>query len=200
MSPATRRQEYARATRRALLKSAERAFARRGYAATSIEDIVKSARVTRGALYHHFSSKQEIFVAVLEDLLQAQMTRVGEAVAAKQDVWEQAVSGIDAFLDGCTDPTYGRVVVEEAPLALDWNTRREIDERHAMGLLRAVIERLIEEGRIERQPVEMLAHMLFAALTEAAVMIAKAPDRERARKDAGDVLKRVLGGLVVSAR
>lgn len=192
----SRREEYAEATRRALLDAAAELFATRGYAATSIEDVVRHARVTRGALYHHFSSKQELFEAVFEEQETAAVERIAAVMAQAQgDAWQRSLAGVEAFLDQCLEPLTSEITLRQAPAALGWARWREIEERHALGLIRLNLEALMAEGLIRTRPVEMLAGVMFAALVEAALGIGAAADKPQARQEAGEIVTALLTGL-----
>lgn len=193
----SRREEYAEATRQALVDAAGDLFAERGYAGTSIEDIARGARVTRGALYHHFAGKQEVFVAVFEDL-EARMVGALPVFDGAQDpeaVWEQVVGAFDAALDLCLDPRFQRIGLIEGPAVLGWQRWRELAERYDLGLIRDALTALTAAGLIRPQPVELLARVLFAALSEAALTIAASDDPPRTRAEAGALLRTLLEGL-----
>jgi AcrR family transcriptional regulator len=195
MDVKSRREEYTEATRRALLDSAMALFEERGYAATSIEDVVRGARVTRGALYHHFRSKQELFEAVYEELERDIVDRIGASLGSHPDPWSQALAGIDVYLDACTEPRYQRIVLAEGPAALGYEHWRELNEHHSMGLVRAMLELLMDSGDIRRQPVELPARVLFSALAETGLAVAAAADRAEARRQAGELTRRLLESL-----
>ncbi|MFI0454094.1 TetR family transcriptional regulator [Actinomadura sp. 6N118] len=191
----SRREEYAEATRQALLDAGADLFAERGYAATSIEDVVREARVTRGALYHHFRSKQELFEAVFEDVELGIVDKIVAAVATQSDAWSQAMAGIDAYLDLCLDPRTQELALRQAPIALGWTRWREIEERHALGLIRAQVESLTAAGLIRRRSPDLLSGILFGALIEAALAIAAAEDRSQARQEAGEIIRSLSEAL-----
>ena len=193
--PTTRRAEYAAATRRALIEAATELFTDRGFAATSIEDVVQKARVTRGALYHHFTNKADLFLAVFEELEQRLMDDVSRAAYSGADPWELLTKGTNAFLDACLDPPIQRIVLLEAPTVLGWVKWRELDERYGLGLTSAALQQAMDAGVIDKQPLEPLAHMLLAALNEAALFIATSPDRKKARREIGKTITRILEGL-----
>ena len=195
MEVKSRREEYTEATRRALLDSATELFETKGYAATSIEDVVRGARVTRGALYHHFRSKQELFEAVYDEQERGVLDRVGASLGTRPDPWSQALAGVDVFLDACTEPRYRRIVLEEGPAALGWHRWRELAEEHSMGLLRTMLDLLMDAGDIRRQPVELPARVLFSALVETGLAMAAADDPRSARQQAGDMARRMLESL-----
>jgi AcrR family transcriptional regulator len=197
----SRREEYAEATRSALVAAAEELFAGQGYAATSIEDVVRRARVTRGALYHHFRSKQELFEAVLERIETDIVARITAAIEqAEGDHWQRSLAGMQAYLDLCMEPGIGEISLRQAPAALGWKRWREIEERHALGLIRANLEILMADGLIRQGPVDVLARIVFAALTEAALLITAAADPAPARRQAAESLIALLSGLTVDDR
>jgi AcrR family transcriptional regulator len=121
---------YSEATRAALLEQATILFADRGYAATSLEDVAVSTRVTRGAVYHHFDGKQALFEAVL-DKLETRADAEIIAAATDADPLAAALQALDAYLGKCCDPVYGRLVWQEGPVALGWHRWREFEAKHA---------------------------------------------------------------------
>lgn len=195
MTERTRRAEYAEATRVALLDAGQELFAERGYATTSTEEIVRRARVTRGALYHHFAGKAELFRAVVERLEEEGMNRIAAQAFSSSDPWEVITRGADAFLDVCLEPKVQRILLLDAAAVLGWETWREIDARYSLGLARRALEGAMEAGAIERQPVEPLAHMLVGALHNTAHFIVESPDPVAARLEAGAIVRRLLEGL-----
>ncbi len=183
------------ATRRALLDVARRRFAERGFAGMATEEIVKEVGVTRGALYHHFRDKADLFRAIAEDGELELVRRVlAAADEAGEDPWERVLAGSQAFLDACLDPVVQRCLLE-APSVLGWEAWREVRIRHSLGLMKTAFDRAIEAGVINPQPVEPLAHMLFGALHEAALVIARASDRDAARREVGESLTNLLHAL-----
>jgi len=192
----SRQQEQSEATRRALLDVARGQFTTYGYDGAGIEQIVKRARVTRGALYHHFpEGKKELFRTVFEELEVEIVTAVAHAAGEQTDVWETVLTGVRAFLDACMEPAVQRVVLLDAPSVLGWETWRAIDERYGYGIVRASIEASIAAGVIDPQPIDALGHMFLGALNEAALLIAKAKDPTKARDDVEQTLVRLLEGL-----
>jgi AcrR family transcriptional regulator len=190
-----RRAEYAEATRRGLLQAARELFASEGYVDVSIDEICRRARVTKGALYHHFRDKRDLFAAVVEQVEEDVMERVGTAALAETDPWEQQRAAIGAYLDVCLEPAVQRIVLVDAPSVLGVAAWREIEARYGLGVVTAGLQSVMEAGYIEEQPVEPLAHLMLGALTEGGLMIARAEDREAARRAVGDAIDRILGGL-----
>src|SRR6201991_538857 len=112
---ASRRQQYSASTKRALVDVAEELFTESGYAATSLDAIVAGARVTKGALYHHFSGKQALFEAVFERVESNASKAIQKSLRGERDPWEKALLGLRAFLEVVREPTYRRVVILEGP-------------------------------------------------------------------------------------
>ena len=183
------------ATRAALVAAARELFAERGYAGVGTEEIVHRAGVTRGALYHHFSDKQDLMRAVLHDLSR-ELAEASAAAALKEtDQWRQILAAVDAFLDACIDPAIQRIMMTDAPSVLGWDEWREIDTQYGLGLVKASLENAMETGLIERQPVDPLAHLVVGALDEAAMYISRADDARAARQQMGESVERMLTGL-----
>jgi AcrR family transcriptional regulator len=188
--------EQSEATRAALLRVAREFFTEKGYAGTATEDIVQRAGVTRGALYHHFRDKKELFEAVFEEAERELVETVRNAVVSAQaDPWQGFLIGCQVFLDACLEPAVQRIVLIDAPSALGWDTWHRIEAEYGLGLIRHSLQAAMDAGEIARLPVEPFAHLLLGALNEAAMGIARAEDRQSARAEAGVVVDRLLNGL-----
>jgi AcrR family transcriptional regulator len=187
--------EQADATRSALLAAARELFTDRGYAATSTTEIVARAGLTRGALYYHFPAKHDLFRAVFEEL-EAEVTKqVAQEALAGADPLEQLRVGSRAYLDACLDPAIQRVVLVEGPSVLGWETWQEIESRYGYGLVVAGVEAAMAAELVDTQPVAPLAHVLFGALTEAGMVVARAGDPHAARAEMDEAMDRLLDGL-----
>jgi len=201
MSRKTRRDEYAEATRGALVRAARALFARKGYARTGTEEIVRRARVTRGALYHHFRDKQDLFAAVFDEVERALGAACRAAAeAAGSDPWARFRAGCHAYLDACLDAAVQQIVLLDAPVVLGWREWRRIDALHGLGLIEDGLRSMVERGLIARQPVEPLAHLLLGAITEAGMMIAGSKDVAAARRTVGRSLDHLLEALRARGR
>src|SRR6266516_309556 len=179
----TRRQEQTEGTRRALLKVARDLFTRYGYAGAKTEQIVKRARVTRGALYHHFpKGKKELFGAVFEQLERELVQDVAETSMGQGegDIWAAAVAGLRAFLDACMEPAVQRIVLLDAPSVLGWDTWHEVD---GFAIVRHMLETAMTEGELRVQPLDALAHVMLGALNEGALIIARSSDPAVTRRE-----------------
>jgi AcrR family transcriptional regulator len=187
--------EQSEATRTALVDAAEALFAERGFADTGTEAVVRAAGVTRGALYHHFTDKADLFRAVYERLEQRLLAQVEEAVAGLADPFAVLHRGADAFLDACLEPAVQRIVLLEGPAVLGWQTWREIDMAYGLGMVTGALEMAMQAGAIREAPVEPLAHILLGGLNEGAMLMAASPDPDAARERTGKALKVVIEGL-----
>ena len=187
--------ERSETTRAALVAVARELFAQRGYEATSIEEIVRGAEVTRGALYHHFADKREVFRAVYEDVESRLTQEIAMNVAGEPDPERRLVAGLDAFLDASLDPAVQRIVLLDAAAVLGWDEMHELEMKYGLGLMRLALGNAMDEGIVERQPVDPLAQMLLGALTEAGLAIARAADPVLARAQYGAAAARLLDGL-----
>ena len=184
------------ATTAALIAAGRQLFAQRGYGDVGTEEIVRLAGVTRGALYHHFASKELLFRAVVEELEVELGTKVMMAAAQSTDAAQQLRLGCMAFLDACLDPAVRRVVLIEAPVVLGWEQWREIDEQHGLMLVKVALQAVIDSGQMAPVAVEPLAHLLLGALNEAAMMVANAKKPKAARAEVGNTLDLVLDRIL----
>ena len=193
----TRRTQAERSatTRAALLAAARELFTEFGFAGAGREEIAERAGVTRGALYHHFDNKQQLFLAVVE-ALEAELTEhIAMAAMVGVTAREQLQLGCQAFLDTAMDPAVRRIVLLDAPAVLGWQAWRELDERFGLGLVKEALDHAMAEGSIAEQPIDPLAHMLLAALNEAAMLVALADDPASARAEVGAAVERLLTRL-----
>jgi AcrR family transcriptional regulator len=182
-------------TRERLIEVAHDLFAERGYAAVGTEEIVARAGVTRGALYHHFRDKQDLFRAVFERLEERTIASIGARMAGVEDPWELLVTGLRAALDASTEPAVMRISLLDAPAVLGWREWRDVGARYGLGLVAAGLQNAMDQGVFRRQEVTPLAHMLVGALSEAGMMIADSDDPVATRRDVEPGLLSLLGGL-----
>jgi AcrR family transcriptional regulator len=193
----TKHAERSEATRAALIAAARPLFAQRGFAGVGTEEIVRAAGVTRGALYHQFADKRELFAAVFEHL-EAELAERTAHAAIESGVTDPLAAlraGTEAWLEACTEPEVQRIVLLDAPAVLGSERAREIGLRYSLGQVEAALQAAIDTGQLESQPVRGLAHILIGAVDEAALYIATAEDQETARTEVGGVLDRLLAML-----
>jgi len=198
-TPRARRTQADRsaATHDALVAAARRLFAGRGFAEVPADAIVAAAGVTRGALYHHFPDKTALFDAVLEAVEADIAVRLAGEVAAAgiSDPVDALRQAVRTWLDICVEPEIHRIALIDGPSVLGWAHWREVCQRHVFGLVQGVVEQGIELGRIRSQPARPLAHVLMGAGDEAALYVAEAADRTRARAEMIEVLDQLIAGV-----
>ena len=195
---ATRRRsqpERSEATRRALVESARELFATEGYSDTQLEDVVRRAGVTKGALYHHFQGKAELFRAVFEHEQRRLAKTVSEAYRRQRDPWKGFSAGCRALLEAQLDPGVQRITLLDAPSVLGWEQMREIGSRYCLRLVKNGLEEAIAAGQIASRPIEPMAHLVFGALCEGSMMVARADDQRAAAKRLLTELRTLLDGF-----
>jgi AcrR family transcriptional regulator len=192
--------ERSAATRDALVAAGRALFGARGYADVGTEEVVRAAGVSRGALYHHFADKAELFAAVLQSVEEMTNARVTAAVIAADpdDPIAAMQLGTAAFLDICTEPEMARIMLIDAPAVLGAQGGGDPGLESDIGLVVQLITRGIELGRIRPQPAVPLARILLGALREAAVFLASAPDPAAARDQVGAVLNGIIESVAVA--
>jgi AcrR family transcriptional regulator len=183
------------ATRVRLIEAARELFGERGYEATPVEAVLEKSGVARGALYHHFASKAELFGAVAEEVFVEIADRTSAAARREDSPLERVRAGSQAWLEMALDPAIQRIALLDPPTVLGWSRWRELDERHTLGGLRAGFRNLEDEGRIPAGEGELFANMLLAALNEAALFIACAEDQPAALATARAAIDTLLDRL-----
>jgi AcrR family transcriptional regulator len=185
------------ATRGRLIATARRLFAEKGFAATSTEEILSEADVSRGALYHHFSSKTDLFRAAfeaVEDELTAKLLETATA-GGETDPIRILVLGFDAFLDECVNPEVQRIVMLDGPTVLGWDAWHELDENYAFGAIKGVLAVAAEIGRIDPDWVDPLAHLMVGSVMQAGMVVARADDPAAAKNAMVESFNRLVSAL-----
>lgn len=199
MSPAPKtprtNAERSEATRADLIAAGRGLFARDGYSNVSTEQIVAKAKVTRGALYHHFGDKRGLFRDVAEAVEADITVRVGESVVGLTDLWEIVLKSADTFLDICLEPEFQRIAILDAMSVLGQKEFMDIADRYGGALLEALITAMIEAGEVKPLPVKPAARMLTGALIYGGLVIAESGDQKATRAEVGTVVEALLEGL-----
>lgn len=190
----TLRERQAEATRQLLVSVARQLFTEQGYAATSIEEIIKQAGVARGALYHHFPGKDALFRAVYDQVQAEVASRVVTVALSTTEPWDGVRAGLGAFLDACLEPAFRRIVVLDSVPVLSQDVWDGGIEHNELPMLRNVLTPLVETY-LPGVPVEPLVHVALGGLYGAALYIARSPDPKAARAEADTVLDTLIGGL-----
>ncbi|MGN6129876.1 MAG: TetR/AcrR family transcriptional regulator, partial [Nocardioidaceae bacterium] len=183
VSHPTRRQEYSASTRRALVDVATELFTERGYAGASLDEIVAGARVTKGALYHHFSGKQALFESVFERVEDDATSAIRRAVRGTGDPWEKAVAGLRSFLEIVQQDEYRRIVIQEGPAVLGYERYREQEERSTFGIVQDIVSSVLATYELEPSMVETFSRVFFGAMSAAGAAVSSADDAKRARAE-----------------
>jgi AcrR family transcriptional regulator len=189
------RAAQAEATRAALIAAARRLFVEKGYFKTGTEEVVAASGVgTRGALYHHFVDKRALFQAVFEQV-EEDLLAAAAGLEESGDSLSRLRSGLLRFLDASLTPEVQRILLIDGPAVLGWQTWRQLEGRYGVGAIYGLLERAVVEGALPTQPLMVLAHVLLAAVDEAALFIANSPDPAVAREHALGAVSQLLGGL-----
>ena len=188
--------ERSAATRAELIRVARELFTERGYVDVGTEEIVRRANVTRGALYHHFADKRDLFRAVHEQVEEDMVASIAEAAQDIEDPVDLLVAASRRFLDLCTNPDWTRIPLIDAPSVLGWREWRAVDMRYGLGMATAALTAAMDAGAVSRVPVRPLAHILLAAMGEAGLMIATAEDPAAERAE----VEPTLVGLIEALR
>ena len=185
------------ATRAALVIAARQLFGETGYADTSTDEIVDGAGVTKGALYHHFDGKEDLFKAVFEQV-QREVSDKAVAEFLGPDSWEALLKGCSLWVDAHLDPSVRRIVLQDARAVLAWDDVRAIENRFGAVALRGALRKAMHAGVLERQPLRPMALLLLGALSEGCLYIAEADDPRVARTEIGLLIATILSGFRVA--
>lgn len=194
-APRSRRDEYSEATRRALLDAASRLFAEKGFTATSLDEVAADARVTKGAVYHHFANKQAVFEAVADEAEAEVAAALVTAGAEAPDAWTGAVAGLDCFLERLMDPVYRRLCFEEGPAVMGFANWWEHGEKHTIGVIRGMLAALDAEGLVDHGDLDALTQLLFGTAVAAALALTRADDPKAEGRRFREAMVRLMAGL-----
>ena len=183
------------ATTEAILRAGRRLFGERGFAATTMDDIAEAADVAKGAVYHHFKTKEAVFEAVFEQVSGDLVQDIDRAVRSEKDVLAAIVAGTQHYFAACAKGPTGRIILRDGPAVLGWERWREIDARYFGGKFPRALAVAMDAGLIARQPVEPLARVLLGAVTEAAVACAGRSDALKAGSEYSRAFKSLVEAL-----
>lgn len=194
-----RRAAYTASTKRALVEVARELFTDRGYAATSLDEIVAGAQVTKGALYHHFSGKQALFEAVFEQVEDDAAKRIQKSLRGRKDPWEKATAGLRAFLAVVQEPHYRRIVIQEGPSVLGYERFREQEERSTYANVVEIVRSVLQAGtwRLDEPMLDTFARIFFGAMSSVGESVSGADDPEAAAQRVEDAIGFLLSGVQV---
>lgn len=191
----TTRRNQNSSTRRALLDSATTLFATHGYAGTSLDEVVAAARVTKGALYHHFSSKLALFESVYEQLQADTTTKIAERIESSDDPWDRARIGLESFLQECREPQYRRICLQEAPVALGHERWVEAERAASYGIVRTVVDDILDDLGGVAELKDAFAAIFFGAIRSSSEFVADADDADQAAEEVLSSIGAILGAM-----
>jgi AcrR family transcriptional regulator len=183
------------ATTEAILKAGRRLFGEQGFAATTMDDIAEAARVAKGAVYHHFATKEAVFEAVFDQVSRDLVLEIDRAARTERDVLAAIVAGTQHYFAACAKGPTCQIILRDGPAVLGWERWREIDAQHFGGKIPRALAAAMDAGLIARQPVEPLARLLLGSVTEAAVACAGRSDVRKAGGEYSRAFKSLLEAL-----
>jgi AcrR family transcriptional regulator len=199
MSAVNRQEQRTQATKAKLLAIARKLFVAQGFNHVPAEELVRQAGLTRGALYHHFGGKEQLFIALYEQLQKEIAERIQVAAETAADPWSALQVGCHAFLTACTDPEVRQIVLLDAPSVLSWQQWREVDAQYSLGLLKAGLQAAVENQEIRVKSVDAIAHLLTGAMNEAALWIAQSEKPKTALSQSIEAIDQLLTGIRTQA-
>jgi AcrR family transcriptional regulator len=195
MTVRPRREEHKELTRQAVIDAAAAPFAAGGFTTTTIDEIARAARVSKGAVYYHFADKAALFEAVFRDR-QAHVLGIVETVSERRsDPWDRLDAALGAYVEVVAGDAELRSLMAQAPIALGPERRLEIDDDLGLTAVLSALGRLQADGRLHRQAPPMLARMLLAAAREAAMTAGRSSEPATARREAASALIAFTRGL-----
>jgi AcrR family transcriptional regulator len=191
----TTQSERREATRAAIVKAAKRLFGERGFAGTTMDHVATAAHVAKGAVYHHFKTKEALFEAVFDQVSEDLVAEVERVARSENDALAAMAAGTQAYFAACATDATGQIILRDGPAVLGWERWREIDARHFGGGFPLALARAMEDGLIARQPVEPLSRLLLGAVTEAAVACSAGSDLHKTGAEYARAFRTLLDAL-----
>lgn len=197
--PSSLRAQQVAQTRDSLIRAGRELFGRNGFRQTSVEDLARTARVTTGALYHHFPTKTAVFEAVFE---RAHTELMAASMAAAEDATDDLdglALGFEAFLDAVLQPDLQRILILDGPAVLGPARYTELDERYAFAVIVAALRAATEAGTLQVDDPETVTRLLLGALTRGAMLIANSHDPVATRHAVALSMRALLAGFAASS-
>ena len=191
----SRRQDYSSSTKRALLDNATELFADHGYAGTSLDEVVAAARVTKGALYHHFPSKLALFESVYDRLQEKTTQEIEKKLNKVKDPWERAAVGLKVFLDVCREPQFRRIVLQEGPVALGHERWTQSEKSASLGIIQRTVDALLKDLGGAGELSDSFAIVFYGATRSASEYVADAEDPDAAAREVQATIGAILAGM-----
>lgn len=193
--PSSLRSEQVAQTRAALVASGRRLFGENGFRGTSVEDLAREARVTTGALYHHFPTKTALFEAVFVQAHMELMAAARDAAKGAENGLDELALGFDAFLDGVLRPDAQRILVLDGPAVLGLARYTELDEQYAHAVIVHSLTEAAKCGTIQIDDPETATRLLLGALTRGAMLIANSANPVTTRHAVAKSMRALLNSF-----
>jgi AcrR family transcriptional regulator len=184
-------------TTASIVKAARRIFGERGFASATMDEIAASARVAKGAVYHHFATKEVLFEAVFEQVSLELVADLDRISRAENDPLAAMAAGTQGYFAACSKGPTGQIILRDGPAVLGWERWREIDAKHFGGKFPIALAAAMDAGVIAKQPIEPLARLLLGAVTEAAVAVSGGSDIGKAGSEYARAFRSLLDALRV---
>jgi AcrR family transcriptional regulator len=177
--------------------AAQDLFTAHGYTATSLDAIVAEARVTKGALYHHYSGKQALFEAVFERVESAGAGSIQASLEAHEDPWQKALSGLHAFLQVVRQPSYSRIVIQDGPSVLGYARFREQEERSTFAYVLDIVGAVqgAADWKLDPEMQHTFARIFFGAMSSSGVSVSTSEDADAEAERVDVAIAFILSGL-----
>ncbi len=160
------------ATRKALIKAARKLFVTKGYAETGTPEIVKAAKVTRGALYHHFADKADLFRAVIRQEAEAVSLHISKSADEPKSAMDGLITGANAYFEAMAAPGRVRLLLLDGPAVLGHGEMRRIDQETGGEELRLGLASALAGKRVSKASLDAMTDLLSAAFDRAALAVA----------------------------
>jgi AcrR family transcriptional regulator len=184
-------------TRNAIVGSARQLFVAHGYAATSVSDILDACGVSRGALYHHFPSKEDIFAVVFSEVSFDTIRRAGKRVKNSATPLSALVTACLGWVDIATEPAVARVLFQDGPIALGWERCRTIEESTSLFVMRRSLQAAVDSGEIRVGSVDVAARLINGLLAEAALELVRTAGQRNQKREVAAAVTAMIHGLAV---
>ena len=178
-----------------ILDAAEYLFAEHGLYGVTLKDVAKRVGVHTSLLHYYFADKKALFDAVVVALQIEAAAKIEARAKTQRKVWDRLTEGIDAYLDACLEPAYGRIVIQEAPIVLGNARTREIEETYPMALLTATLAALKRQGELDFEDIDLLSRMVDAMICKMALLLPEAENPKKLRARGQKIIAGLLDGF-----
>lgn len=192
------RSEMVEETRLRLIGSARRAFASKGYAGASMDELTAEAGLTRGALYHNFGGKEGLLRAVIEQIDAEMLERMEAARTRAGSLWEGFLAQSVTYIEMALEPETQRIMLLDGPAVLG-DPSRWPNQMACLQATQRTIEALVVAGTIAPVDPEAAARLLNGAALNAALWVAFSEDPGRVLASALEAFRRLVDGLLVNS-